>query len=222
MVNIAMRPMANSIGVVNRSLPPHIVASQLKIFTPVGTAMNIVDSENAATDDRAEAGGEHVVGPHAPAHEADGDAREHHERVAEERLAGEHREDLGHDARMPGRIRMYTSGWPKIQNRCCHSSGSAPAATLKKLAPKCRSNMSRNSATVMTGMANSSRNCVTSVIQVNTGMLHQRHARRPHVEHGDDEVDGADERRDAGDHAGRWSRSRCRGSGENVTPVFGA
>ena len=22
---------------------------------------------------------------------------------------------------------MYTSGWPKIQNRCCQSSGSAPA-----------------------------------------------------------------------------------------------
>ena len=30
--------------------PPHIVASQLRIFTPVGTAMNIVDSENAATE----------------------------------------------------------------------------------------------------------------------------------------------------------------------------
>ena len=39
-----------------------------------------------------------MVGPHAPAHEADGDAREHHERVAEDRLAGEHRDDLGHDA----------------------------------------------------------------------------------------------------------------------------
>ena len=29
---------------------PHIVASQFRIFTPVGTAMNIVDSANAATD----------------------------------------------------------------------------------------------------------------------------------------------------------------------------
>ncbi len=27
-----------------------MVASQLKIFTPVGTAMNIVDTEKAATD----------------------------------------------------------------------------------------------------------------------------------------------------------------------------
>ena len=69
-----------------------------------------------------------------------------------------------------GRMRMYTSGWPKIQNKCCHSSGSAPAATLKKLAPKSRPKVSRNSATVITGMANSSRNCTTSSIQVSTGM----------------------------------------------------
>ena len=70
-----------------------------------------------------------------------------------------------------GRIRMYTSGWPKIQNRCCHSRGSAPISGLKKLDPKLRSNKSRNSATVMTGTANSSRNCTTRIIQVNTGIL---------------------------------------------------
>ena len=68
------------------------------IFTPVGTAMNIVDRVNTATDDRPEAGGEHVVGPDAPAHEADGRAGEDHERVAEQRLAAEDREHLGHDA----------------------------------------------------------------------------------------------------------------------------
>ena len=38
--------------------------------------------------DRAEAAGEHVVGPHAPAHEADGRAGEDDELVAEQRLAG--------------------------------------------------------------------------------------------------------------------------------------
>ena len=41
---------AKSIAVVKRSRPPHIVASQLRIFTPVGTAMNIVDNEKAATE----------------------------------------------------------------------------------------------------------------------------------------------------------------------------
>ena len=49
MVNMATKPMANSMGVVNFSDPPHSVPIQLKIFTPVGTAMNIVESEKADT-----------------------------------------------------------------------------------------------------------------------------------------------------------------------------
>lgn len=35
-------PMANSIGVLNSIDPPHMVAIQLKILIPVGTAMTIV------------------------------------------------------------------------------------------------------------------------------------------------------------------------------------
>ena len=53
MVNIATRPTEKSMAVVNCSRPPYIVASQLRIFTPVGTAMNIVDSEKAMHRDRA-------------------------------------------------------------------------------------------------------------------------------------------------------------------------
>ena len=97
-VNIAMNPSANSIGVVNRMAPPHIVPSQLKIFTPVGTAMSIVERPNA----------EFATGPspmanmwcaHTPQpDEPDRDAGEHDERVAEQRLAREHRQDLGDDA----------------------------------------------------------------------------------------------------------------------------
>ena len=48
MVNITTKPMANSIGVLKRNEPPHIVPSQLKIFTPVGTAISMVDTEKAA------------------------------------------------------------------------------------------------------------------------------------------------------------------------------
>ena len=44
-----MKPSANSIGVRSRTAPPHTVASQLKIFTPVGMAMSIVDRPNAET-----------------------------------------------------------------------------------------------------------------------------------------------------------------------------
>src|SRR5437588_759160 len=42
--------MAKHIAVVNHRLPPHMVASQLMIFTPVGTAMNIVVAEKTATE----------------------------------------------------------------------------------------------------------------------------------------------------------------------------
>src|SRR4029450_4034292 len=47
MMNIVMKPSENSIGVFRWMSARHIVASQLKIFTPVGTAMNIVDKANA-------------------------------------------------------------------------------------------------------------------------------------------------------------------------------
>ena len=41
-VNSAIRPQAKSSGVVKRREPPHMVASQLKILTPVGTAIAMV------------------------------------------------------------------------------------------------------------------------------------------------------------------------------------
>ena len=37
-----MKPTAHNIGVSKRMEPPHLVAIQLKIFTPVGTAMTMV------------------------------------------------------------------------------------------------------------------------------------------------------------------------------------
>ncbi len=41
MTNIEMNASANIMEVVKRSLPPQMVASHQKIFTPVGTAMII-------------------------------------------------------------------------------------------------------------------------------------------------------------------------------------
>ena len=46
-MNIATPPTENSIGEVNRRSPRHIVAIQLKIFTPVGIAMIAVEMPNA-------------------------------------------------------------------------------------------------------------------------------------------------------------------------------
>ena len=41
-VNRKMKPIAHSIGVLKVMEPPHMVAIQEKIFTPVGTAMTMV------------------------------------------------------------------------------------------------------------------------------------------------------------------------------------
>jgi hypothetical protein len=41
-VNKKIKHNANNKGVSKRKLPPHSVANQLKILTPVGTAINIV------------------------------------------------------------------------------------------------------------------------------------------------------------------------------------
>ena len=65
---------------------------------------------------------------------------------------------------------MYTSGWPKIQNRFWYSSGSPPAAALKKFVWKLRSMKTMISAAVTGGIANSVRNAITSIIHTNTGM----------------------------------------------------
>ena len=56
-------------------LPPHIVPSQLNIFTPDGTAIIIVASIVQIVSGSAEAGREHVVHPDREAEDADGRRR---------------------------------------------------------------------------------------------------------------------------------------------------
>ena len=204
--------MANSIAVVNRNLPPHIVSVQLTdLHARRDGDQHRADREHRNAD-RAEAAGEHVVGPHAPADEADGGAGEDDELVAEQRLAAEHRQHLGDDAEA-GQDRGCTPrGDRRSRTGAATAAGRRPARRRRTWAPKLRWKLSRNSATVMTGIANSSRNCTTSIIQVKIGMLHQRHARGTHVEDGDDQVDGTDERGDTGDLQTERPRSRRRGS----------
>ena len=48
MTNIETKARAKHIAVVNSMDPRQIVPSQLKVFIAEGTAMNIVDTENAA------------------------------------------------------------------------------------------------------------------------------------------------------------------------------
>ena len=92
---------------------------------------------------------------------------------------------------------MYTSGWPNSQNRCWYSSGSPPAAALKKFVWKLRSMNTMISAAVTIGIANSVRNATTSIIHTNTGMRISVMPGARMLRIGHDEVDRRRDRADA-------------------------
>ena len=66
---------------------------------------------------------------------------------------------------------MYTSGWPKNQNRCWYRIGSPPPDALKNDVPKWRSVSSMVMAPASTGSDSSSRNTVTRIDHTNSGIL---------------------------------------------------
>ena len=65
---------------------------------------------------------------------------------------------------------MYTSGWPKSQNRCCQSSASPPRVGSKKAMPKARSASSRIEARISGGKATSIISAVTRMYQPKIGI----------------------------------------------------
>ena len=76
------------------SLPPHIVASQLKILIPVGTADGHRRDREKGVGAGTHADGEHVVRPDAQADKADANRCRHHGGVAENGFAREDRDDF--------------------------------------------------------------------------------------------------------------------------------
>ena len=90
--------MAMSIGVLRSMEPRHMVPIQLKILTPVGTAMSMVVMVKT----------ELAMGPNptvniwwlhtAQLHDGDDDTGEHYDRVPEQRFAAEGGYHFGHDA----------------------------------------------------------------------------------------------------------------------------
>ncbi len=70
----------------------------------------------------------------------------------------------------PGRIRMYTSGCPKNQNRCWYRIGSPPPAGSKNDVFRFRSVSSIVIAPANTGRDNSSSTAVISTAQTNRGI----------------------------------------------------
>src|ERR1700730_4194218 len=80
-----------------------------------------------------------------------------------------------------GRIAMYTSGWPKNQNKCCHKSGEPPECGckrslttspegIKKLVPAVRSRISNKQAGSKTANASNAMHEVINHAHVQIGM----------------------------------------------------
>lgn len=71
----------------------------------------------------------------------------------------------------PGRIRIYTSGWPKNQKRCWNRIGSPPPIGSKKDVLQFRSIMSIVRAPARTGRARIKRITVIRTDQINSGIF---------------------------------------------------
>ena len=70
----------------------------------------------------------------------------------------------------PGRIKMYTSGWPKNQNKCWYKIGSPPPVGSKNVVLKFRSVSNIVIAPARTGKDRSSKIAVIKTDHTNRGI----------------------------------------------------
>ena len=71
----------------------------------------------------------------------------------------------------PGKIKIYTSGCPKNQNKCWNKTGSPPVWASKKAVPKFLSVNNIVIAPAKTGRERSNKKAVTNIDQANKGIL---------------------------------------------------
>ena len=144
---VTRKPTANSIGVSKRQMPsPHRADPVEELH-----AGRHRDQERHEREERQQhlAGGEHVVRPHRHRQAGDRDRRADQADVAEDRLAAEHRDDLGDDAEErqrddvdlgvaeePEQVlpRASPRRWPG-RRRACRACGRPPGRAARRPAP---------------------------------------------------------------------------------------
>ena len=170
MMNMAMKPIAKSIGVLKRIEPPHSVPIQLKIFTPVGTAISMVVTAKTASASGPMPTANMWCAQTPEAQEADRDAGVDHERRS--RRAACARRSAGPRRRCPSPAGSgcRPRGGRRPRTGAARAAGRRRPRARRSACRRSGRTCSRTSATVMTGKARTSRNDVTSVIQTNTGM----------------------------------------------------
>ena len=97
---------------------------------------------------------------------------------------------------MPGKIRIYTSGCPKNQKRCCHKSGSPPPSAVaeKNVVPASLSKMRSARADDSTGNASSNRIATMKSDQTTNGSRKNVNPGCPHIDNRGDVINRADQR----------------------------
>ena len=138
------------------------------------------------------------MGPDAPAHEADGDAGEHHERVAEDRLAAEGRDDLRDDAeaRQDDDVHLGVAEDPEEvlpQQRVGAGFG------IEELRIECPVEQQQEQGHGDHRQGERQQELGDQQHPGEDRHAEQRHARRPHVQAGHDQVDRRHQRGDTGD-----------------------
>ncbi len=196
--NIETKPSANSIGTVKRMLPPHSVPSQLKVLIADGTAMTIVEIMKLVPS----------VGfmplwnmwcPHTiQLRKAMRDDRERHRAVAEDRLAGEDRQDLRGDAhrRQDHDVDLGVAEEPEEvlpEQRLAAARRQEEAGARHAIEEQHRERGGQH------GQREQQQDGGDEERPDRQRHAEERHARRPHVDDGRDVVDRAHQRRDAED-----------------------
>ena len=114
---------------------------------------------------------------------------------------------------------MYTSGWPNNQNRCCHRIGSPPGRRIEEVRPPPAVEQQLEQAHRDDRQREHQQELHDQPHPHEHRHAEQGHARCPHVDDRDRQVDGTCRRSDAGDqeaervegHADRWIGGGVRG-----------
>jgi hypothetical protein len=176
--------------------PPHMVAIQEKIFTPVGNRDHHGGEHEVGLRVDAHAGRIHVVAQTMKPMKPIATIGVGHAEIAEHRLPGEGRDDVADHAEA-GQDQDVDLGVAEEPEQVLVEQRVAAAGRRKNVVPKLRSVSSMVMAPASTGSDSSSRKAVHQHAPHEQRHLVQRHAGRAHVEDGGDEVDGAEDRRRA-------------------------
>ena len=195
----AMKPSAYSIGVSKMRLPRQVVASQLKILIPVGTAITIDEIMKNESSPMRQPDREHVVRPDEHREEGDAERRERDRLVAEDRLAREDRQDL-RDHPHRGQHHDVDLGVPEEPEDVLVEDDVAALRRDEEVrAGLAVEQQQRQPAPRAPAARATSRTAYVSIDQTKSGIRIHVMPARAHVVDRDEEVDRAGERRDRED-----------------------